>query len=324
MIALGACTDKQKTNCITPDSPVLPVKLQFESLEEKFAAVETRADIVELFEGREVLRDVFFKRSAYPDDSVFIKELHQRFSHPGIDTLASEVKRVFGDGAALRASFEEAYANLRHYYPETRLPRIVTVITGLENDLYLSDSLIIVGLDYFLDLKARYRPNVYDYMQRRYTPETLVPSVMLLIGISDTFNKGNPEDRTALAEMVAYGKAYQFARHMVPCVSDSTLFGYSAQETADLYFNESLIFKRLVDERVWFETSHLVKQRYLGERPNTPEIGNRCPGRVGGWVGMRIVLKFQEETGKDLKAVMATPDANGIFRVSKYKPVGEN
>lgn len=321
-VVLCACTEEKKSNCYEPATPVLPVTMQFESLEKSFATVQSKQDVVRLFEGREVLRDLFFNRAAYPDDSVFIRELYQRFSHPAFDTLASEVQRVFGDGSGLRKQFTDAWAHFRYYYPDAPMPKVVTVISGMENDLYLSDSLIIVGLDYFLDLKARFRPNVYDYMQRRYTPETLVPSIMLLHGIDAKRNKIDPNDQTALAEMVAYGKAYLFARHMIPCVPDSSLFGFTPREAAATYFNEAAIFKRLVDERVWFETSHLVKQRYLSERPNVPEISTECPGRIGTWVGMRIVQKYQEETRKDLKSIMEQTDANAIFRISKYKPVG--
>ena len=322
VLTLAGCSDDDKRGCYEPSGTVVPVKLEFLSLEQRFSSVQTKQDLVDLFTGQEILRDVFFNRSAYPDDSVFIRELHRRFTHPGIDTLSDEVTRVFGDGSALRKSFEDAWSHLRHYYPQTRMPRIVTVISGMENDLYLSDSLIIVGLDHFLDLSARYRPNVYQYMQRRYTPETIVPSVMLLMGIDAERNKLDPKDQTTLAEMVAYGKAYLFAKHMIPCVPDSTLFGFTAKETAGAYYNEPEIFKRLVDERVWFETSHLVKQRYLSERPNVPEISSECPGRIGTWVGMRIVQKYQEETGKDLKSIMEQPDAQAVFRISRYKPVG--
>lgn len=318
---LVSCSENRQEACYEPESSVVPVPLQFTALEEKFAAIETRQDVVDLFNGEEVLRDVFFKRSGYPNDSAFIRELHRRFTNPGIDTLASEVKRVFGDGSVLRNSFSEAYAHLRHYYPETRLPRVVTVISGLENDLYLSDTLVIVGLDFFLGDGAHYRPNMYEYMLNRYRPESIVPSVMLLIGIQERFNKIKKEDNTALAEMVSYGKAYVFARHMIPCVPDSTLFGYTAAETAGAFANEAVIWQRFVEEKVLFETSHLVKQRYLGERPNVPEISTRCPGRIGTWVGMQITEAYLKETETGLTTLMTNSDAQEIFRRSRYKPV---
>ena len=318
---LMSCSDNRPSACYEPESYVVSVPVPYTALEEKFAAIQTRQDVVDVFRGEEILRDVFFKRPGYPNDSAFIREMHRRFTNPGIDTLASEVKRVFGDGSALRASFSEAYAHLRHYYPNARLPRIVTVISGLENDLYLSDSLVIVGLDFFLGSGAHYRPNMYEYMLNRYRPESIVPSVMLLIGIGEQINKINKDDQTALAEMIAYGKAYLFAKHMIPCVPDSTLFGYTAAETAGAFANEALVWQRFVDEKVLFETNHLVKQRYLGERPNVPEISTRCPGRIGTWVGMRITESYFRETGKSFTELMEQADAQEIFRRSRYKPV---
>ena len=109
----------------------------------------------------------------------------------------------------LKRQFEKAFINLRYYYPQFKLPRVQTAITGFEgSDLFLSDSLIVVGLDYFLGDKARYRPKMYDYMLRRYNKDFIVPSVVLLTGIDSHFNRINTDDKTVLADMIAYGKAY--------------------------------------------------------------------------------------------------------------------
>ncbi|NJN42061.1 MAG: hypothetical protein HC811_07420 [Flammeovirgaceae bacterium] len=57
---------------------------------------------------------------------------------------------------------------MKYYYPDFKPPVIKTMLTGLETDLYVSDSLIVIGLDYYLGKGAKYRPNMYEYMLRRY------------------------------------------------------------------------------------------------------------------------------------------------------------
>ena len=63
-----------------------------------------------------------------------------------------------------------------------------------------------------------------------------------------------------------------------------------------------------------------MKQKFLGERPNVYEIGDKCPGRIGRWLGWQIVEAYAEETGASVQAIMSEKDASKILRMSKYKP----
>jgi hypothetical protein len=158
-------------------------------------------------------------------------------------------------------------------------------------------------------------------MERRYQPESVVPSVVLLTAISPAFSKNDETQNTTLSDMIAYGKAYNFTRFIIPCIPDSTLFGYSGEEVAGILANEDIIWKKMVGSQVLYETSHLVKQRYIGERPNVHEISAKCPGRIGMWIGMRIVDQYMKETGNGLRETMEVTDPGVIFSKSKYKPV---
>ncbi len=41
--------------------------------------------------------------------------------------------------------------------------------------------------------------------------------------------------------MIAYGKAYYFAKHMIPCLPDSVFIGYTSDEIKGARENEDLI-----------------------------------------------------------------------------------
>ncbi|MCZ6692419.1 MAG: hypothetical protein O6939_00815, partial [Bacteroidetes bacterium] len=85
-----------------------------------------------------------------------------------------------------------------------------------------------------------------------------------------------------------------------------------------LLFDEIIGFKY----QLIFETNYYVKQKYLEERPNIPEIGPKCPGRVGTWVGWEIVKSyFRQNPEVGLEQLMANQDAQAIFSQSKYKPI---
>lgn len=319
---LWSCANEPDEKCaFIPDTQGVTIDLKWESLEAALPAIRSKKELVDFFSQQPALRDGFFNRSAYPNDSVFINQLYERFTNPHIDTLLMETQKIFGDGAALKKQFRDAFANMKYYYPDFEVPEVKTVITGLETDLLVSDSLIIIGLDHYLGPGAKYQPNMYEYMKRRYHKDFIVPSVMLLYGIDARYNAIDPEDRTVLADMIAYGKAYHFAKQMTPCVPDSVLIGYTAEETRGSREYESLIWSRLVEDQVLFSTSAQVKQKYIIERPKTLEVGENCPGRIGQWVGWQMVKKYSETyPDKSLKEVMSIDRAAQLFKLSGYKP----
>jgi hypothetical protein len=316
-----ACNEDAEEQCVfTPNTEAITLSIPFEFLEDSLPNVKTKEQMVNFFSRHRQMRDNFFNRQAYSSDSAFINELFQRFTHPSFDTLLSETHRVFGNGEELKAQFADAFKNLKYYYPDFTPPTIQTVVSGLETDVMVTDSLVIIGLDYFLGDGAKYRPNMYEYMQKRYNKDFVVPSVMLLYGISNRFNRTNMEDKTVLADMVAYGKAYTFTKYMMPCAPDSVLIGYTKREIEGAVYNEATIWKRMVEDQILFGTSHMIKQKYISERPKTVEISGQCPGRIGMWVGWRMVSQYLKETNTKLPDLMREADAQRIFKLSKYRP----
>lgn len=321
LVLLSSCGPEEESCAFEPDVKET-VSLNFEILQDSLKNFNSKGDLVKFLTRHPILRDQIFRREEFPNDSVFINELYARFTNQHIDTLLSEVKRVFGDGSGLKSEFEQAFSNLKYYYPEIRIPKIQTVITGLlGTDLLVTDSLIVVSLDFFLGREGKYRPKMYDYLLRKYDPNDIVPSCMLIYGISDRINKNQPTDQTVLADMIVYGKAFYFAKHMLPCVPDSVFIWYTPQEINGSKKNEDLIWARFIESQVLFSTNNKVKQDYLGERPVTIQVGEKCPGRIGQWVGWRIVNKYAEGHPEiDLPKLMNLHNAQQIFKESKYKP----
>jgi hypothetical protein len=322
LIAVWSCSHEEKEECVTtPDITNIKLNLTIESLQDSFVNVASKAALVRLLTSHPEIRDYVFRRAEYRDDSVFINELYSRFNNPHLDTLLAETKKVFGDLTELKAQFTEAFSNLTYYYPTFHVPKIQTVISGLDTDLLVTDSLIIVSLDFYLGPGAAYRPNMYDYLLRQYKKETIVPSCLLIYGIQERFNKTNIADKTVLADMIAYGKSFHFAKRMMPCVADSVFIWYSPEEIKGARQNQDLIWARLIEDQVLYSTNHIIKQKFLGERPQTIEVGEKCPGRIALWIGWKIVDKYAETHPEiTLPQLMGITDADKLFKESHYKP----
>ena len=162
--------------------------------------------------------------------------------------------------------------------------------------------------------------DVPGYILKRYQKEYLVPQIMLMY--TNHYNKTNYEDKTALADMVYYGKAYYMAKNLMPCTPDSLLTGYTAFETTDINEHEPVIWASFLENEVLYERNPFIKDKFLSERPKTLEIGENCPGRIGRWIGWRIIQKYATQHPElSLPQLMKLDDAQKIFSESKYKPI---
>lgn len=321
-LIFSSCDSAYNECTYQPDISGSQINIEIEQLEDKFVNVQSREELSALLEENTVIREYFMKRSTYPNDSIMLDVLMKKFQNPHIDTLSMEVKRIFGDLSGLEEDLSKAFSHLKYYYPDAQIPKIQTVISGLAHDMYFSDSLIVIGLDYYLGQGAQFRPlSLYQYMLQRYSPEYIAPSIMLLKGISEEYNATKLSDKTALADMVAYGKSFYFAKSMMPCVPDSVLIWYTQEEMEGVRENRQIIWAHLLENEILFETNHMIKKKYLDERPKTYEIGEKAPGRIATWVGWDIVKEYMEKNPEvTLQELMLTSDALQIFQASKYKP----
>lgn len=314
--------EKDSEECVfKPETSSIRIDFEFEQFEDSLANINSKKELAGILARQPLIRDEILRRTEYPNDSVFINEMYRKFSSTGIDTLLGETKKVFGDLSRLKAQFQEAFTHLKYYYPDFTPPKVQTVISGIDTDLFVSDTLIIVSLDFFLGHGAKYRPKMYDYLLRQYGKDNIVPSILLIYGISNYINKTDVKDKTVLADMIAYGKSFYFAKHMLPCMPDSTFIWYTPEELEGSRKNQDLIWARFIKDEVLYSTSHMMKQKYLGDRPKTLEVGEKCPGRIGQWVGWQIVNSYgKTHPEASVKEIMELESPQTLFRESGYKP----
>lgn len=267
------------------------------------------------------IAELYFNADNPATDTALIAELTSRINNSELNRLYQQTQAEFGDATALRDHLTEAFTNIQRDFPDFKPPRVATMITGFMGpDLLVTDSLIVIGLDYFVGPKATYRPvgeEFPQYVLRRYQQPYIVPTIVRLL--ADRYNASNQADQTLLADMVYNGKSLVFARTMLPEVPDSLLIGYSDRQLTETFNAQDIIWGHFIDNQLLYNTNGEIKKRYMGERPFTAEIGNRCPGRIGDWLGWRIVSRYFDEKKLSIQDLMKNADARQIFEQSGYK-----
>lgn len=321
LAALAGCNSADH-NALDVGGDTLEVKI--EVLSDSLFACRSEAEVRHFLERHSFLSRVYFSdvdpSGVLPSDSLLAPLLFRNIQNESLRGFQKQIDSLYQDqGRILREPLTEAFQQIKAYYPDFKQPRVATIVTGfLGNDLYVSDSLIVIGLDYFGGPQARYRPNVYDYQLPRYQQAYLVPSILFIM--SDQFVRIDPADKTLLADMVGYGKAFQFVKHTLPQMPDSLILGFKADDLTKTYNSQTQLWAFFVEGKLLYETNGQKKQKYIGERPFTSEIGPDVPGGIGRWLGWRIVSSYlTKNPDVTLPELLKNPNAQQIFQASGYK-----
>ncbi len=297
----------------------ITVSMPAERLEEELFACRTETEVLDFLNKYPSLAMLYFPDLSM-EKPLLAAKLYQNISNPVLRGFKSQLDSIFaGFDKSVTLPLENAFRHLKYYYPDAQVPKVQTMVTGfLGSDLFISDSLIIIGLDYFGGPAARFRPDVHHYQLPRYQKEYIAPSILFFE--AQKYNRINPEDRTLLADMVWYGKNFEFVRYMMPATPDSLILGFSQQDLAKANVSQKDIWAHLTENKLLYEQVEQKKQKYVGERPTTFEIGEDVPGGIGRWVGWRIVNRlFTEHPDLTLQQVMANDNARAILTESGYK-----
>ena len=319
---VGACQKKESTN-----KPSTKIQLDFVRVDRLLAEAKNVQSVDSLLKKHPEITVGYFQ--CPPEKIPFLaKDLFSLFQNPALRKfyLQSQESDFYG-GDRLEKELTGAFQRIYDEFPQTKPPKIRTVFSGFgglsaefsAQNMVVTDSLIILGLDFFMGKKGMYMPpNVSDYQIRKLEPKGLVGQVVLQY--SAFFNQQNSEDHTLLSDMIWYGKSYTFTKKILPEVADSLLFGYTKQELAESNAFQGEVWEHFIDNSLLFKKDEVTKTKYLGERPKTPEIGPACPGSIGRWLGWVIVNHYLAQNPKvSLPKLMANQEANKLFLASGYR-----
>ncbi|RPD46412.1 gliding motility lipoprotein GldB [Hymenobacter sediminis] len=316
-LGLSACSRGQESCELDPEVAKVSAPVTVERLEKPFFQIKNPVDAERFLREHGLFARQFLQSGQYPA-SVLSATLARLATNAGLQKLGAQADTTFRT-EQLQQQLQPMFQHIRYYFPDFRVPPVKTFVSGLSQDLFVNDSLLVISTDFFVGPKAAYRPNVPVYIQRRYTKEHVLPTAAL--AISSKYNQKQITNQTMLSEMVQFGKSLYFAEKVLPCTADSLIMGYTDREMAGVVFNEGKIWAHFIDKNLLYNTAPFTIQKYIGERPNIPEIDKTCPGRVGAWIGWQIVRKYMaEHPNVTLKQLMAEKNAQRILNESRYRP----
>lgn len=326
LLGLYACGDKDR---LAIDTSNIKAKVKIRRMEQEIFALKSPDKIRDFLKKESEFSQKYLQIERFPNDSIIVNGIYKMVTNPYLDTVYNDVQKHYQEAEikVLEQEFEVAFKRIKYHFSDFKVPKVYTIITGLKSffgyDFFVTKDLIVISLDFFLGESARYRPPVEEvpnYIWQRYHKGAIVRNCVR--DISSYYNKTDMLDKSLIAEMIYYGKAYEFMHQIMPNLPDSVLTGYSAEDMANVRDKENInyIWAYFLDKNLLYSTRSIDKQSFLNERPYVGEISRKCPGRIGRWLGWRIVQRYLEKHPEvSLAELMKMEDARKLFNDSGYK-----
>lgn len=241
--------------------------------------------------------------------------------HKDIHQLFRTVDSTYHDLTPYQDKLSQAFTYYHYYFPNKPIPVVASMVTGISNNIVVTDSVLGVGLDLYLgDSNRLYQlAGIPQYMRKKANSDYLVSDMMRGWVLSE-FEPTNRKD-DLLSQMINYGKSLYVMDALFPNGEGHFKIGYTAEELKWCEDHEVMIWERLIGEKSFYSTDPRVIRSLTGPGPFTTGFPKESPAQIGFWVGWQIVRKYMDENPEtSMEELMKLEDAQTILGKSKYKP----
>lgn len=264
-------------------------------------------------------RDIINIRSV--NDTALAVGLKNFITNPDISEIYKETQKQYFSLTFLDKELTNAFKRYKHHFPDSNPPTVVANFSGFNYAVFTEDSVLAIGLDFFLGEKSIYYEMLGwpKYVVRNMNKASL-PATALKGWLLNTF-ENKEEQKTLLDNMVFNGKMLYLLDALLPETHDSLIIAYKNSQLEWCKANEPLIWAHMLEKKLLYTTDHTILSKYTSEGPFTPGLPRESPARIGEFTGWMIVKKYMIENPQiSISQLMAEKDAQKILATSKYKP----
>ncbi len=231
------------------------------------------------------------------------------------------VERKFSDISGLKKDLVNAFKHYRHYFPGKPLPVIYTCISGFNEPVFITDTIIGISLDKYLGADCVYYSllDIPKYKQRHMLPAMIPVDVVRLWGLGEF--EISEKATTLLDHIIHEGKLMYYTEAMLPATADTLLTGYTSEQLKWCKMNETQMWNYLIENKLLFSTKQMDIVRYINDGPTTNGFPQESPARTGIWLGRQIIRSYMKHNpGVSLPQLMADNDYQQILNAAVYTP----
>lgn len=237
--------------------------------------------------------------------------------------ILKEVNTIFkADFSKEKKALEQLFGAIKHYFPETPLPKIITLTNDVDykNNILLTPEYLLLSLDCFLGTGHHFYQDIPKFICKDFSPEKIPYHVALKFAQQKI---KYPDARTFLSQMILYGKRLFLVEQLLASYPQETITNYSSQELKWAEENETFIWRYFVEKEFLFSTDKTLFKRFIYPAPFSKfylQIDSESPDRLGVYIGYQIVKNFNTKYPEISLEEILNMDSTLLFNKSNYKP----
>ena len=257
------------------------------------------------------------------EDTAYLCEMYAQFltdTVMGFAQTNAKTKALFSNIDSLQTALNEGFSRLHYLFPDWEIPTLYLFISGFNSSVVYHDNIIGVGVDMYLGSDYPYYNQVVHEYQKQTMRKSCIAGDVLSMYLSYHIAYNSKYNRL-LDQMIFRGKQMFLLSQLLPNEPLWEVIGYSKEQWDWCEMYERAIWNRIMEKRDLFKTESSVLSSYMNNGPFTAEVTQDSPGRLGLWVGWRIIDSYMRNN-KDITIydLMQEADAQKILEQSFYKP----
>lgn len=209
-------------------------------------------------------------------------------------------------------SVERSMTMLKHNWhlmiPEIAFPaRIFGVVTSYYQSIVCADSVLLIALNHYLGPDYEGYRGFPDYQKAlKVTRRIPIDVASALIYINKPYV--SKRNSTALSAMAYEGAVASALVRLGVAESVFDYLGYTSQQQAWVEENEPRIWKKLADGNMFFTTDSRTASLLVDPTPATRIVNMAAPGRLGVYIGYKIVEAYKAKNPEASIARTLSPE----------------
>jgi hypothetical protein len=237
--------------------------------------------------------------------------------------LFNAVEKVINTNLLIK-DLKTAFGYYKVFYPNDSIPDIITIIPGLDitmPSVYIYDDILFVNTDMYLGADNPYysKFGVPLYISERCEPVYIPVDIFKRALVYK--HLAYPPTSSLLESMITEGKKLFFTEMMFPLMHERFIIGYSEEkyDWANTYLGN--VWNYMIEKNELFGKGEALLRSYIEEAPFTKMFGNSSPGRLGTFVGWKLIQSYMKNNPDvTLQELMQETDYQMILKNSKFKP----
>lgn len=270
----------------------------------------------------------------YPEMGKIYTEYVMRMGSIGSDTAATEYRNFrkypavvkvyestleeYSDLSDIEKELEPALLRLQVFMPQIAIPRFYTHISFFNQNIIVGEGFISLSLDNYMGPDYCYYDSVaiHQYLRPNMRREKITSDYLTAILASEL-----PLDPSSnlLTDMIFHGKILYTVSCLLPEAPENIILGYTVEQMAWAEKNEKEMWKQIVGNHTIYTTNVIDKAKFTRDAPFTQPFGQDSPGRLGAYLGYKIVCSYMRHNQKvTIAQLLQNQDAQDILNHSNY------